>query len=325
MQLTGAQIKGVLEQQWQPAGSSRPFLKLGTSKGFTYTYDPTAEAGSRITAMWLNGEAIDPANSYSVTANSFLAAGGDNFTVFGQGTEKRDTGKIDLQAMVDYMAEFASSTPVAADPKQRAVGIDFAEGAPASYLPGGEVAFKLSSLAYSTAADAKDSEVKVSLGDQELGTFPVDNTIGTAVFDEYGTADVKVILPADTPVGEAVLTVTGVTTGTSVPVTVSVNKADSVTTATASPATVRVKKDSSTIQVSVTASGATPTGTVEAYLGGERLAKAVLVNGKAILEVEPFNTVGTKEIDVRYLGDSQVAASSDTATVVVVKSTAKEQ
>ena len=35
-----------------------------------------------------------------------------------------------------------------------------------------------------------------------------------------------------TPAGEAVLTVTGVTTGTSVPVTVTVEKADSVTTAT---------------------------------------------------------------------------------------------
>ena len=38
MDLTGAQIKTVLEQQWQPAGASRPFLKLGISKGFTYTF-----------------------------------------------------------------------------------------------------------------------------------------------------------------------------------------------------------------------------------------------------------------------------------------------
>ena len=49
--LTGAQIKTVLEQQWQPAGASRPFLKLGISKGFTYTFDrragaPLGSAGS---------------------------------------------------------------------------------------------------------------------------------------------------------------------------------------------------------------------------------------------------------------------------------------
>ena len=59
--------------------------------------------------------------------------------------------------------------------------------------------FDLSSLAFSTAADLKDSEVTVSLGDEVLGTFPVDNTIGTAIFDEYGTASVDVVLPAGTP------------------------------------------------------------------------------------------------------------------------------
>ena len=39
MDLTGAQIKQTLEQQWQPAGAARPFLRLGASAGFTYTYD----------------------------------------------------------------------------------------------------------------------------------------------------------------------------------------------------------------------------------------------------------------------------------------------
>ena len=42
MQLTGASIEDALEQQWQPAGASRPFLRLGASEGFTYTYDPAA-------------------------------------------------------------------------------------------------------------------------------------------------------------------------------------------------------------------------------------------------------------------------------------------
>ena len=33
--LTGAQFKAVLEQQWQPAGASRPYLQLGLSKNVT--------------------------------------------------------------------------------------------------------------------------------------------------------------------------------------------------------------------------------------------------------------------------------------------------
>ena len=46
MDLTGEKIRMVLEQQWQnnADGSvpSRPFLKLGVSEGFEYTYDPTS-------------------------------------------------------------------------------------------------------------------------------------------------------------------------------------------------------------------------------------------------------------------------------------------
>ena len=53
--------------------------------------------------------------------NSFLATGGDNFLALAGGTSKQDTGKTDLQAMVDYMAEFASgATPLAVDYSQRA-------------------------------------------------------------------------------------------------------------------------------------------------------------------------------------------------------------
>src|SRR3954451_20639305 len=88
--MTGAQIRAVLEQQWQRDASgnvpSRPFLRLGVSKGFKYTYvetavtvNGTATFQGQVTGMWLNGTPIDPATTYSVTVNSFLASGGDNF------------------------------------------------------------------------------------------------------------------------------------------------------------------------------------------------------------------------------------------------------
>ena len=51
MNLTGESIRMVLEQQWQnnADGSvpSRPFLKLGVSEGFEYTYDPTPRPRAR--------------------------------------------------------------------------------------------------------------------------------------------------------------------------------------------------------------------------------------------------------------------------------------
>ena len=45
--MTGQQIKNALEQQWQPDGLERPFLKLGVSDGFAYTYDPSKGRGER--------------------------------------------------------------------------------------------------------------------------------------------------------------------------------------------------------------------------------------------------------------------------------------
>jgi 5'-nucleotidase len=49
-----------------------------------------------------DGVPIDLATNYTVTVNSFLAAGGDNFTVLPQGTNQVG-GPIDLDALIDYV------------------------------------------------------------------------------------------------------------------------------------------------------------------------------------------------------------------------------
>ncbi len=232
MDLTGAQIETVLEQQWQRDASgsvpTRPFLRLGVSEGFTYTYveKPVTVKGAatfegEVTGMWLDGEPIDPAQTYSVTVNSFLATGGDNFREFANGAGIADTGKVDLQAMVDYLDAFASSEPLAVDYGQRAVEVEFPADAPATYSAGDHVTFAVGSWAM-TGTDAKDASLQVKLGDDVLGTFPVDNTIGTAVYDQNGTASVDVTLPAGLPTGDIELTLVGPTTGTRVVVPLTV-------------------------------------------------------------------------------------------------------
>ena len=192
MKMTGAQIKTVLEQQWQRDGSgnvpTRAFLRLGVSEGFLSTYDPTRPEGNRITGMYLNGKAIDPAAQYSVTANSFLAGGGDNFRGFTSATGKRDTGKVDLQAMVDYMAAKAATTPLPVKADQRQVGVSFPADAPRFYRLGGELKLTLSSLAMSTAVDRKDANLGIKVGDASVSATPVDNTITATQDDQAGRA-----------------------------------------------------------------------------------------------------------------------------------------
>ena len=104
--------------------------------------------------------------SYSVTVNSFLAAGGDNFREFANGTNKRDTGQIDLQAMVDYMEEFAADEPLAVDAAQHSVGATVTDET-----------ITLTSLSMTGASDPKDAEVEVFDGATSLGTFPVTSAL----------------------------------------------------------------------------------------------------------------------------------------------------
>ena len=220
MRMTGAQIKTVLEQQWQRDGSgnvpSRPFFRLGTSKGFEFTYDPTRPEGDRITGMYLDGEALDPAGIYSVTANSFLASGGDNFRGFTAATQKRDTGVSDLQAMVDYMAAFAAVEPLAPDYTQHAVGAHLAGGD--SVARGSQVTLKLSSLVMTAAGDLQDQTVRIFLGDRNRGAAPVDPALMTVPYDEAGTATALVDIPGQAETGRQLLWIVGEQTGTRVQV-----------------------------------------------------------------------------------------------------------
>lgn len=210
--LTGAQLKSVLEEQWQPAGSARPFLKLGVSKGLVYTYDPAAAQGSRITSMTLDGTPVDPAADYTVAANSFLAAGGDNFSTFKEGTGKRDTGKIDLQSMVDWFDANKTASP---DYAQRAVGVSVSPADADGYSAGDQVTVSLSSLAFS-AGEPAPGEVSLSLGDTVLATAAVDPTIVDTT-DEGGRAALTFTVPSGV-FGEQVLSVAVAGTGTTVQV-----------------------------------------------------------------------------------------------------------
>jgi len=111
---TGAQIKTVLEQQRFPGASATP-LVLQVSEGFTYTYSPSAAAGSRVSNMALNGTPIDDATTYRVTTNDFLANGGDSFPGFTVGTNRVYAPGFDVDALAAYLA----AGPIAPGPQNR--------------------------------------------------------------------------------------------------------------------------------------------------------------------------------------------------------------
>jgi 5'-nucleotidase len=117
--MTGAEIVSVLGEQCQPAGSSRPFLHLGVSEGFTYDLATTIVSGVctsvTISNVKLNGVALDPNGIYYVTVNNFLADGGDNFDTFETITAPRLDGGNDLQAFINYLGTFSPVSPPGRD------------------------------------------------------------------------------------------------------------------------------------------------------------------------------------------------------------------
>ncbi|MBB1091857.1 5'-nucleotidase C-terminal domain-containing protein [Rhodopseudomonas palustris] len=119
MTLTGAQLKAALELQWQDP--ARPRI-LPVSKGFSYAWDNSGAPGARIIAerMTLNGQPIAADRSYRVTVNAYLAAGGDGFSPFTQGTD-RLTGVYDVDALFGY---FKAHSPIAPAPLDRIIRLN---------------------------------------------------------------------------------------------------------------------------------------------------------------------------------------------------------
>lgn len=312
--LTGAQLKQVLEEQWQPAAASRPFLKLGASKGLSYTYDPTAAAGSHITHVYVNGVEVKDGDSHKVVVNSFLASGGDNFTTLGQGSGKADSGKVDLQSMVDYFTANPTASP---DSAQRAIGVKLA--APASgtaYQPGEAVAVTLSSLLFSDTA-TQPTGVTLKIGDAVVGTGTIDPAIVDTT-DEVGRASVTATIPMGVS-GAQLLTITvpGTDTSIAVPITVSdatppVKKVSSVTLGWAN--TLLASHNTQlTYTVTVLAQkGVEATGTVVILDGSKQIATVTLKagdGGKAKVTLPKLKS-GLHLLSAVYGGSDAVKPSS---------------
>ncbi|MBK8010933.1 MAG: bifunctional metallophosphatase/5'-nucleotidase [Deltaproteobacteria bacterium] len=118
MTLTGSQIHRLLEQQFQ---ASKPRV-LQPSRGFSYTMviprarRPEVEPPAANTeperphvdpaSMKLLGKRMTMDGAYRVTVNSFLAAGGDGFTVLAEGTDRR-IGPLDLEAFATWLEQHA--------------------------------------------------------------------------------------------------------------------------------------------------------------------------------------------------------------------------
>ena len=200
--LTGAELRTLLSQQWQP-GSSRPVLTLGLSSNvdvLTEASTPGGSAAPAIREIRVDGEPLADEDTVVVASNSFLLTGGDGYTVF-KDKPSTNTGVLDRDVTSAYLASFGDQ-PVKAGYSKRQTGMTVG---PVYISSGGArstnmVSVTLDSLAYTNASEqaAGARRVRVSSGDKEILTKDLDLTVDPAG-PTTGRVDFNLTFPTDAP------------------------------------------------------------------------------------------------------------------------------
>ncbi|MBU5353116.1 5'-nucleotidase C-terminal domain-containing protein [Paenibacillus barcinonensis] len=105
LELTGAQVKTLLQQQWGTNADGTPNTKTLQIAGLKYTADFSKPVAERVTSLSLeDGTPVDPNKSYTAVVNNFMAAGGDNYKVLLDAKSSL-AGPIDLDVFYKYMVD----------------------------------------------------------------------------------------------------------------------------------------------------------------------------------------------------------------------------
>jgi len=303
--LTGAQLVTMLEQQWQRDADgevpSRPYLQLGLSDNVSYTYDPGLPEGSRITSVTIDGAPLDPDAGYRVATFSFLATGGDNFRVFTQGTDTRDSGLVDRDAWIAYLRDHPDLSP---DFARRAVAVS---GTPETVAAGSTLGLEVADLDLTSLGSPQNTSLDVRLDGESIGTADVVD----------GAATVAVTVPEDTTPGEHELTLVADPSGTTVHLPLTVEQgAATPTTTTLTWTGGTVAGSTQTLVATVAPAGVT--GTVTFVDGTTWLGTVPVRLGEARLDVRLG--AGTHQLRaVLVPTDERFEGSTGTLTARVTK------
>lgn len=207
-QLTGAQFRELLGQQFQP-GKDRPVLMLGLSQNvevtlnqkavralaeITTTDDPQIPAlrAAAVESVIVDGQSLADDAPILVASNSFVLEGGDGYLVF-KGVPFVNTGSLDRDVTALYLNKFAAE-PLVATTKKRQIAVEGEATRVNSALD------KLTASVYG-AVYSNDAEkalgattVDVELHGKKVASAAIDTT-PVALRPETGTASFNVDVP----------------------------------------------------------------------------------------------------------------------------------
>ncbi len=111
LELKGEQIKAALENgvsQVRELGGRFPQVS-----GITAEVDLKEPVGSRVKSVKINGEPLDPARTYKLATNDFMARGGDGYKAFTEGKSLIDVSASQLMAsqVIAYISKTGKVAP----------------------------------------------------------------------------------------------------------------------------------------------------------------------------------------------------------------------
>ncbi len=117
---TGAQLLDVLKDQWCGTNTSQTVLLPSSSIHYTFSKataasilgKPCAGAANPVSGVTIGGAALDPAATYRITTNNFLADGGDDFPSLKAGTGRTTLSDFDIDSLVRYLEPSLTGAPV---------------------------------------------------------------------------------------------------------------------------------------------------------------------------------------------------------------------
>jgi 5'-nucleotidase len=124
MDLTGAQIRALLNEQWN--GNNEDGRRILQVSGLSYTWDlsqaEAAGANAIVEPVLIDADGnpgtpmvpMDNGTTYRVVANSFLSDGGDNFATFKAGANKL-VGGLDIDSLRLYLGANDPTAPTPTD------------------------------------------------------------------------------------------------------------------------------------------------------------------------------------------------------------------
>jgi len=118
MDLTGAQILALLQQQWSGLNTVASPKVLQVSQDLTYAWHAVGATGRELVAgsVAIGGQTVanDSSQTYRIVTNNFLSDGGDGFPAFTGGGNKY-FGGLDIDGFAAYLPTVSPYSPMPLD------------------------------------------------------------------------------------------------------------------------------------------------------------------------------------------------------------------